>query len=75
MLLNASDDYFEEICITFSSGNHMRRVYVGNLEVDGRIKFKMNLLEERCEDVNWIRGARNTVQWPVTLDTVMNLHI
>jgi hypothetical protein len=37
--------------------------------------IKMDLIQVRCEDENWIHMAQNRDQWQALLNTVMNFHV
>jgi len=44
-----------------------------DLNVDGKINIRMNLVETGWEAVDWIRVAQDKNQWRDLVNTVMNL--
>jgi hypothetical protein len=56
----------------FCWGNLRERNHLENPSVDGRIIFKMYLLEEGCRGMDWIELAQDRDRWRALVNAIMN---
>jgi hypothetical protein len=47
--------------------------HLGDLDVDGRMIYKMDIKETSSEAAKWIQLAQDVVHWRALVKTLMNL--
>jgi hypothetical protein len=62
----------DEKCIKNFVGKYERTISFGKARRGREDNIKMDLMEVRWEDVEWIHLAQDKERWPAPVNTIMN---